>query len=822
MKQFILIPLAIISLAASSFLFEPDPIQEKLILNLKQWFNTYPQEKVFIQMNRVQFTAGEQIWFKGWCTFQQKPSFLSRLAYVDIVDEQGKVVDKFMYRIDSLASWHGQIDISRNWKSGNYTLRGYTAWMLNQPDYIFYQPFFVYGENEVSRVKPTLPKTLQVKFFPEGGQWIAGVENKMAFAVLDEMGLPVNAELIIKDAAGNAVATAPAIHQGMGVATLTPKQEVYKAEIQTPGGASFTYSLPPVQPEGIQLTVINNSPARMFVSVQRGNKGAEKTPRVLLMAHMSGQLIYSTFLDFEEGLTTAPISKKNLPPGIMQITILDTLGNPLAERLAFVENYDIVRPQLVIEKKQHTNRSENSWQLISDLQNQAALSVLVNDAAIDNKGGLENSIASHLLLTSDIKGYVVEPGFYFQNKSPETLQKLDLLMMVHGWRKFTWKQMLNNEPANLRYPIESNLQLKGKVTKSDRTEAVKDGKVSFIIKGEDSTTYLIDAFLTDKGEFLVDSVPIRNKATVSYMATNNKKENLVADVTFYPSVLDTLKTAVLPNLINLDTMVLASRKSQLAKLLYAQLALVDTFSSQARYLGEVTVTTKKMSRVDSIQRQYVSSFFENSDQTLEVLNDRGYINIWQFLQREIPGLNVNPFEPGGVQNVVFNRFSGMVLGGMNEDGSMTSGTDDGVMFFLNEIPVPIGIIDALNPEEVALVKVYKGTLAFPFGTNAGAIGIYTKKGRSSYSNKKEFINFQKQGYAVVREFYQVDYQKNPTLNKDVMDKRATLYWNPRFRFDSSGKGTVRFFNNDFSKKWNLVVQGIDQKGRIVYFQKVIE
>jgi hypothetical protein len=671
-------------------------------------------------------------------------------------------------------------------------------------------------------VKPTLPKTLQVKFFPEGGQWIAGVENKMAFAVLDEMGLPVNAELIIKDAAGNAVATAPAIHQGMGVATLTPKQEVYKAEIQTPGGASFTYSLPPVQPEGIQLTVINNSPARMFVSVQRGNKGAEKTPRVLLMAHMSGQLIYSTFLDFEEGLTTAPISKKNLPPGIMQITILDTLGNPLAERLAFVENYDIVRPQLVIEKKQHTNRSENSWQLISDLQNQAALSVLVNDAAIDNKGGLENSIASHLLLTSDIKGYVVEPGFYFQNKSPETLQKLDLLMMVHGWRKFTWKQMLNNEPANLRYPIESNLQLKGKVTKSDRTEAVKDGKVSFIIKGEDSTTYLIDAFLTDKGEFLVDSVPIRNKATVSYMATNNKKENLVADVTFYPSVLDTLKTAVLPNLINLDTMVLASRKSQLAKLLYAQLALVDTFSSQARYLGEVTVTTKKMSRVDSIQRQYVSSFFEISDQTLEVLNDRGYVNIWQFLQREIPGLNVNPFEPGGVQNVVFNRFSGMVLGGMNEDGSMTSGTDDGVMFFLNEIPVPIGIIDALNPEEVALVKVYKGTLAFPFGTNAGAIGIYTKKGRSSYSNKKEFINFQKQGYAVVREFYQVDYQKNPTLNKDVMDKRATLYWNPRFRFDSSGKGTVRFFNNDFSKKWNLVVQGIDQKGRIVYFQKVIE
>ncbi|MFN9999061.1 MAG: hypothetical protein ACK52X_05495, partial [bacterium] len=398
------------------------------------------------------------------------------------------------------------------------------------------------------------------------------------------------------------------------------------------------------------------------------------------MAHMSGQLVYSTYLDFDEGLTTAPILKKNLPAGIMQITVMDTLGTPLAERLAFIENYDIAKPQLLLEKKQAEKRSENNWQLSLPGIDPASISVLINDAAIDEKTGVENSIASALLLTSDIKGYVQEPGFYFQNKQPETLQKLDLLMMVHGWRKFTWKQILNNEPPVLRYPIESNLQLKGKVTKSDRTEVIKDGKVSFIIKGEDSTTYLIDAILTDKGEFIVDSVPIRNKSTISYMATNNRKENLVADVNFYPSLLDTLEKAVIPTQPNLDTMVLANRKSQLAKLLYSQLQVIDTFSSQARYLGNVTVTAKKMTRVDSLQKVYVSSFFENSDQTLEVVNDRGYINIWQFLQREVPGLNVNPFEPGGVQSVTFNRFSGMVLGSMNEDGSMTGGADDGIMF----------------------------------------------------------------------------------------------------------------------------------------------
>jgi len=272
MKSIAFLPFALATLVVGSWLIGPDPIQEKLINNLKQWFETYPQEKVFVQMSRQQFTVGEQIWIKGWCTFRQKPSFLSRIVYVDVVDEKGKVVDKSMYRLDSLGSFYGQIDIPRKWKSGNYTLRGYTAWMLNQPDYIFHQPFFIYGEDEVSKVKNFPAKTIQVKFFPEGGQWIAGVENKMAFVVVDEMGMPVNTTLYIKDAVGREVANAAVQHQGMGVFSLTPQQENYQAEIRTSGGASFTYPLPAVQPEGIQLTVINSSPARMFVSVQRGSK----------------------------------------------------------------------------------------------------------------------------------------------------------------------------------------------------------------------------------------------------------------------------------------------------------------------------------------------------------------------------------------------------------------------------------------------------------------------------------------------------------------------------------------------------------------------
>ena len=823
MKSFVLTPLAFFLIVTSSwFIFQPDPVQNKLIAHLQAWYKSYPQEKVFVQVNRQELVTGEQMWFKGWCTFLQRPSILSQIVYVDIVNEEGKVVEKNIYRLDSLGSWHGHIDISRKWKSGNYTLRAYTAWILNQPDFIFQQPFFVYGENEMTRVKPTITKRLQVKFFPEGGHWISGIANKMAFVVLDEMGLPVNTSITIKDPNESKILTANVVHQGMGMFTMTPKNENYFAEIQTAAGVIFTFPLPPVQTEGIQLIVQNTNPNRMFVSVQRAEKSAEKYSKVLVMAHMSGQLVYSTYLDFEEGLTTAPISKKNLPPGIMQITVMDTLGTPLAERLVFVEHYEIKRPRLSFEKLQTTRRSENIWKLKSDSLLPASISVLVKDAAIDGKIGLENSIASHLLLTSDIKGYVHEPGFYFQNKSIETLEKLDLLMMVHGWRKFTWKQILENETPVLRYPIESNLQIKGLVTKAERIEVVKDGKVSFVIKGEDSATYLIDAFLTDKGEFIVDSLYIKDKAIVSYQATNHKKENLVLDVKFYPSLFDTLEKASLNWKLDLDTLNLANRNSRLAQLLYDRLALSDTFTNKARFLGNVTVTAKKMNRMDSLQREYVSTFFEISDQTLEVPQDRGFVNIWQFLQREVVGLNVNPFEPGGVTTVTFGRFSGMVLGTMNEDGSMNAGADDGITFFLNELPVTTGIIDAVNPDEVALVKIYKGVTGFPFGANAGAIGIYTKKGRTVAVNQKQFNSFEKRGYSMVREFYNVDYKKIPEYNKDVIDNRTTLYWNPKAQFDEQGQMKVRFFTSDISKGYKLIVQGLDKKGRMIYAEELVQ
>jgi hypothetical protein len=803
-------------------LAQEDSMQQAMLKNMLTWYTTYPQEKVFLQTNKEQYAIGESIWMKLWCTFQQKPSFLSRIVYVDIADANGVVIDKKMFRLDSLSAAKGQIDISTKWPTGTYTISAYTLWMRNFPDYLFRKNIVIYGEDYVGRRLLPITPALQVRFFPEGGQLINGVDNRIAFLITDERGWPVNKSFVVVDQNGKEVAKATATHNGMGVFSILPENgNRYSADVQIARGSTRSFALPKAAEEGIVLQVQNSSASRLFVSVNRADNQKARYNRLLLIAHMSGKLVYSSFFNFEEGLTTAAISKRNLAPGVMQITILDSSGLPLAERLAFIENYQLKKALLQPLSVNSNKRAKNTIDITADSLLAPSLSVLVNEATSGITSQTASHIAAHLLLTADLQGYIHQPADYFKDKTPETLQKLDLLMMVQGWRKFTWQQIAKNAPPKLLFPIESNINIRGLAHKPGKGSVVKDGKVSFVIKGADSTTILADAYLTDKGEFIVDSLNIKQKAAVSYVATNNKKENLIVEVDFYPSFIDTLAKTPVLNGLNMDTMVLAQRQSKLAEALYLQLAqYVDTLSGY-RDLGNVTVVGKKQTKLDSLQREYVSGFFEQSDQTLVVPEANSFMNIWQYLQREVPGLNVQPFA-GGVPAVSFQRNADLILGTVTESGELIGGGSDGIRFFLNEMPVSIEIIDAVNPDEVAMVKVYKGALAFPFGANAGAIAVYTKKGRSAAINEKRFVSYEKQGYAIAREFFQVDYLKAPDYNKNQPDTRTMLLWKPELILDKSGKARLSFFNNDFAKRWKVVVQGIDSKGQMVFSEAIVE
>src|SRR5690606_15909801 len=103
---------------------------------------------------------------------------------------------------------------------------------------------------------------------------------------------------------------------------------------------------------------------------------------------------------------------------------------------------------------------------------------------------------SHFLLTSDIKGTVYHPGWYFRREDPRTLEALDLVMMTNGWRRYNWQKILDYHFPQLNYYLEKSIVVRGQafIGKPEKKEYYKDGSLVLFVKtphDEDSLDNMI-------------------------------------------------------------------------------------------------------------------------------------------------------------------------------------------------------------------------------------------------------------------------------------------------------------------------------------------
>lgn len=799
---------------------------------LQQFKTLYPQEKVFVQTDKERYLSGETIWMKAWCTLDGVPTFLSNIVYVDLINAEGKVVAKKMYRLDSLSSTPADIELASDLPSGNYVINAYTLWMLNFPSFIFRKPIYIYGTDYLKKRNSNLQPKLHCQFFPEGGNMIEGVSTRIAFLVTDHNGQPVSIKGSLADQNGKAIKEVQTTHHGMGVFDIEAQAgNSYKLNIPFLNGASMDYPLPVAEQEGVVLRVENSNPNRLTVLVSRAEKNKEAYNKLKLVAQMNGQMLAVAELNFDEGLTAMPIAKKNLPAGIIQITAFRDNGIPVAERLAFIANYSISQPEIRTPVLSKLPRGKN--ELVVDLQalKQPNVAIVVTDASADTSVTSPENFVSSILLSSDIKGYIHEPAYYFKDKSKERLEHLDLLMMTQGWRRFEWKKIIDNQPMTLQYPVESSLTIRGVVKKSDRNTVVAEGHVSFLIKTEDSTTIMASAQLTDKGEFMLDGLSFQKKATFFYQGTNKKKESYIVDVDITPAYIDSLRGTAYRPPVNLDTADIKAGAAGYAGFLFGKLKSIDTSGSE--YLGNVTVkgVRRKLSAADSLNAAYASDIFRLG-RSIDPSETGFATSIWQIIQRTVPGITVS----GDMINPVvrFNRFQG--LDAMSENNATSylnatgSGADDfgtmmlernGVAYFLNEMNVSMDVISTINVTDIALIKVYaaEGTA---LGASGPAIAVYTKKGAVTGKNiyDKKFSAVERTGYSLVKSFYAPLYTKEKQPD-EAMDSRETLYWNGNVKPGKDGKYQFRYYNNDFSKKVKLIVQGIGINGELIFTEKIL-
>lgn len=91
------------------------------------------QEKVYLHLDNNCYFLGDTIWYKAYVVLADvnSPQPLSRVLYVELLDEQGYLRERQQLYLDLNGQANGQFAICDTLFSGYYEIRAYTKWMLN-------------------------------------------------------------------------------------------------------------------------------------------------------------------------------------------------------------------------------------------------------------------------------------------------------------------------------------------------------------------------------------------------------------------------------------------------------------------------------------------------------------------------------------------------------------------------------------------------------------------------------------------------------------------------------------------------------------------
>ncbi|WP_423735758.1 MG2 domain-containing protein [Chitinophaga caseinilytica] len=780
---------------------KPDDWTERIIQALEKFINNYPQEKVYLHLDKDYYAAGETIWFSGYVTLNDLPAYGARNLYAELRDAKGAIVQKELLLVyDGGAS--GEFSLPENTKPGLYQLRAYTAWMLNfDTTFMFFKNIQVFDPKTGKAGEAAAPKEYSVQFFPEGGDLITDVSSAVAFKAIDENGYPAKVAGVVKDSKGAQIAVIETLHDGMGSFELKPAAgETYKAVVTNAGGQQKSFDLPAVKPSGIALKVYNRG-ARIFYLTGFNNLEASQND-MLLIAQMHNQVIYKADLNVAEGKVSGLIPATNLPSGIMQLTVFDNKGTPLTERIVYVKGKTdslefFLDPQEL--NKGPRQRTELVLQVPDSMRGR--ISASITDADQVAYDPYANNIMSHTFLTSDLKGYVHNPFYYFRDTSAKAAQALDLVMMTNGWRRFSWQEILQDRFPTIKYPYEQGVTITGKAMTPAR-QPLQGGNVNFLIRiPRDSTQSFLMAPIQPNGTFALNNLVFGDTALFYFQGQRDTKQNREVVVEFDRHFFDVYAPVKTPIPLlpppPMDNRIL---KNYLATVMEGN-SVNRMITNRTIQLKTVDVNAKKPSAEQTTSSRYASGMFSSDNgYTFDLTNETPTnFNVFQYLQARVPGLQIQ--------------------GDMSNPSLSWRGGAPGV--FLDQMPVDVGTVANIPMADVALIKVFRPPFMGGFGGANGAIAIWTRKGGDSRPdpNAKKLELLKKGGYRIIKEFYSPDYSVKKAQH-ELPDKRLTLYWNPNLVVDTiSHTARMIFYNNDQTKNFRVVVESMDQFGRVGRVEK---
>ncbi|GAA4960327.1 Plug domain-containing protein [Algibacter aquimarinus] len=783
--------------------------RELVLEKLENYVSNHP-EKLYIQTDKPYYALGDDIWYTTYLVngITHKRSNYSRVIYVELINEQDSIVSKKQLYTNDI-SVAGDFKIEKNWKPGNYLLRAFTNYMRNgDSDYFFQAQIPILGLenkdlintnteiNQSDTGKSISITPPEINFYPEGGYLVNGISSKIGIKAKDENNRNIAIKGLIKDSNNEIISEFKTQLFGLGLILLLPEpNKTYYASINI-NGKEFKYPFPKALSSGYNLSIINNGDNIKFKVVSNKPTGLKNS---FLVGHQRGKLIFEKFETSQKNTYYFKLNTNNLLEGITNFTLFDNNGKPVCERLVFIENTNNkIKVNVSLDNKILKTRDKVSMQIdLKDKEDNSLygnLSMSITDIDAVEQSTKNENIKAYLLLNSDIRGHIENPGYFFEKENDAKRRYfLDLVMLTHGWRRFTWNELLFKPETKKPYEPEKGLfisgytkDLKGKNPIQSTTRLtvmepqIYQEKKTTDYKGAfqfgpyvffDTIPTLIEARLKDfEREFTKNrdvniSIQKNNTSSPEVIRKNIKK----SDNTFSTKIEDYINKAQKISDIN------------------------NEFLENARRLDEVLIIAKKKSE---------------AEERTEILDERAN-NVYPTHR-----LDLNDVIGGESQSIIFllNTIPGVRAN--SQGASIRNGGPAGIR--LDGFPSTFEDIAFLFGSDIEFIDVLSGANAgFYSNASGGIISIYTKRFNPNTINVKRkpgIINFDAVGFYTAREFYAPDYG-NSFDEVKKQDVRITLHWEPKIVLnEASNKAEISFFTSDASSNYAIKIEGITDNG----------
>ena len=694
-------------------------------------------------------------------------------------------------------------------------------------------------------------KDVNFSFFPEGGNLIQGIPSRVAFEATDENGIPIEVTGVVIDGAKQELCRFSTLREGKGVFAYIPGDSKQKAVAEVEySGKKYQFDLPASLSQGITMETDNLSdPDNIWITLRRSGNTTGEFGLVVLSGGNLQSYSYINFTDDKKELRFK-VDKTEFPSGVSQVVLFDDKGKIICDRLIFTggnnfldisvkTNKPLYLPFELVEMEFSVSDSESN-------PVNTTFSLSVRDGM--NEVEYKHNILTDLLLMSEIKGYVRNPSYYFEKHDDTRRAALDVLLMVQGWRRYSWNQMAGLEDLQLKYTAEQGIETNGTVVSIVRERPKADVKVDLLLKQkveedtDEEPNVFTDTFVTDEqGRFsFVSDVPGMWSMILSITEKGKRKDHMMLlDRVFSPdpkeyrysdlqvNIADENNKSIVEGEISDVTeeetedwaSFFAAYEDSLSKL---------GITDKVHVLPEVTVRARRSAATDVAHNRSTSVAYYDVVSEMDNIYDRGTY-IGDDIHDMLVNTNKKFFTIGRSEYLGYDNVRAKwVLFVVNYEPVLLDPDDNdnnGNYFhykglklsaiksiYINEDPEVI--VQYIEVSRIAKNKPNYTPQWLADNSFGCVVFIETyPDGKTPNESIKGVRKTWLEGYSSEpKEFYNPDYS-NLTTRPDN-DYRRTLYWNPSVATDESGVAKINFYNNSRSKSFSISAETVTQQGMI--------